>query len=100
MTIPLPNRSPQSLEQTLVEQSRNFRQQTLQRLDLQPFFGADTTVGVENEFQVAVEGKKDDVDLAIAIIDSNYYKNLTRRAGRGDLSPHVLSDLDAFLGEQ
>ena len=100
MTSPLPPYIAKGGEPTLAAQSRNFRQQTLQHLASQPFFGTDTTVGVENEFQVAVEGKKEDADLALAIIESNYYKNLTRRAGRGDLSPHVLSDLDAFLGEQ
>ena len=101
MTIPLPhNISPMGFAPSLADQSRNFREQILQHLDQQPFFGTDTTVGVENEFQVAVEGNKDEVDLALTIIDSNYYKNLTRRAGRGDLSPHVLNDLDAFLNEQ
>ena len=100
MTIPLPQNIPMGFTPALADQSQNFREHILQHLDLQPFFGTDTTVGVENEFQVAVEGEKDAVDLALTIIDSNYYKNLTRRAQRGDLSPHVLNDLDAFLGEQ
>jgi len=101
MTIPLPQMmSSTSSTQSFADQAEGFRQNILQRLDLQPFSGADTTVGVENEFQVAVEGKKDEVDLALTIVASNYYKNLTLRARRGDLSPHVLTDLDAFLNEQ
>ncbi len=96
MTLPLP---PVTASEISI-QADLFRRQVLQRADRTPFFGTDTTVGVENEFQVAIEGKKEDVDLALTIVASNYYKNLTRRARRGDLSPHVLTELDAFLDEQ
>nr|NJM03324.1 hypothetical protein [Desulfobacula sp.] len=51
-----------------------------------PFFGEDATAGVENEFQAAVLGKKEDLDLARTIEDSNYYKNMVRRAESGDIS--------------
>ncbi len=100
MTLPLPPIATRGAPSDLARQADLFRQQVLQRADVTPFFGDDTTVGVENEFQVAVEGKKEDVDLALAIVDSNYYKNLTLRARRGDLSPQVLTELDAFLNEQ
>ncbi len=100
MTIPFPPGPPLHSEQALADQALHFRRHILQGLEQQPFSGIDTTVGVENEFQVAVEGKKNDVDLAQTILDSGYYKNLALRALRGDLSPHVLNELDAFLNEQ
>jgi hypothetical protein len=100
MTVPLPSLIPPIERSELARQAEHFRQQILDASGKHPFSGADTTVGVENEFQVAVEGNRSAVDLAIAIVESNYYKNLTLRARRGDLSPHLLNDLDAFLGDQ
>ncbi|MDD2463338.1 MAG: hypothetical protein PHI97_05020 [Desulfobulbus sp.] len=79
--------------------AEKFRHQLLARQDELPFSSADTTVGIENEFQVAVEGNKTDVDLALTLIHSNYYQNLKARAGRGDLSPHQLAELNTFLDE-
>ncbi len=65
-----------------------------------PFLGADVTVGLENEFQVAVIGRPAEVDLVQTILGSRYYRNLTRRTGRGDLAPNTLNELDAWLDEQ
>lgn len=62
-----------------------------------PFSGPDTTCGVENEFQVAVAGNPDDVDLAITLKNSQAYKTLRARAARGDLNPKLLRELDTFL---
>jgi len=64
-----------------------------------PFIGGDSSVGMEYELQVAVEGRHDDVDLPISILESNYYKNIVKRAGRGDLSVDSVEDLNAFLYE-
>ena len=64
---------------------------------MEPFLGADVSVGVENEFQVAVEGRAAEVDLVQTILASRYYRNLTRRTGRGDLAAQALDELDAFL---
>ena len=100
MTVPLfPPFVPLDRSE-LDRRAEHFRLYNLHADGQRPFFGDDTTVGVENEFQVAVEGNRSDVDLAIAIVESNYYKNLTLRARRGDLSPHLLTDLDDFLNEQ
>lgn len=100
MTIPLPAITGPLDGLELERRTAAVRQQILQAETHLPFSGIDTTVGVENEFQVAVAGNRSDVDLALAIAESNYYQNLTRRARRGDLSPHLLTELDAFLGEQ
>ncbi len=100
MTIPLLSANPGNTRSKVALQAERFRRQFLQHTEHQPFTAADTTVGVENEFQVAVEGTKEAVDLALSIIESNYYKNLTLRADRGDLSPHVLADLKGFLNDE
>jgi hypothetical protein len=64
---------------------------------LQPFAGEDTSVGMEYELQVAVEGGHQDVDLASTIRNSNYFKNITKRTGRGDLPSACLDSLKEFL---
>ena len=95
---------PPTFEQTLsrppVEVAQRFRQQFQVKQAEFPFTGEDTTVGVENEFQVAVEGSRTEVDLALSLVGSNSYKNLQARADRGELSPHQLAELDAFLNEE
>ena len=68
--------------------------------DEYPFWGDDVTIGLENEFQVAVEGAREDVDLAQSIITSKYYTNLKLRTERGDLAPRVLAELDGFLNSK
>ena len=80
--------------------AEQFRNELANGLKNLPFCGNDTTVGLENEFQVAVEGCKTEVDLAITLVESNYYKNLQARAGRGDLTPHQLAELNSFLDEE
>lgn len=64
-----------------------------------PFSCGDTTAGVENEFQAAVLGKKKDLDLALTIEDSNYYKNMIRRAASGDISGKKIAALEKFLNQ-
>lgn len=64
---------------------------------LQPFAGEDTSVGMEYELQVAVEGSHRDVDLAATIRSSSYFKNIAKRTGRGDLPPSCLESLKTFL---
>lgn len=99
MTL-LPPTFDQTLSRPPSEVAEQFRHQFLVRQTELPFTSRDTTVGVENEFQVAVEGRKTDVDLALSLVGSNSYKNLRARANRGDLSPHQLAELDAFLNEE
>lgn len=73
--------------------------QRLAHLGVAPFLDADVTVGLENEFQVAVIGRPTEVDLVQTILGSRYYRNLTRRTGRGDLDASTLNELDALLDE-
>jgi hypothetical protein len=66
-------------------------------LGLRPFCDADTSVGMEYELQVAVEGDHQDVDLTATIRNSSYFKNVVKRTDRGDLPPNCLESLQEFL---
>lgn len=65
-----------------------------------PFSSGDTTAGTENELQVVVLGNRKDLDLAITIEESNYYKNLIRRAARGDTSKKTILELESYLSQE
>jgi len=62
-----------------------------------PFCDGDVTAGAENEIQVAVIGRQEDVDLPETIAHSNYFTNIMRRARSGDTSPRLVSYLENFL---
>lgn len=62
-----------------------------------PFVPDDLTCGCENEFQVAVEGSTDSVDLPAKIINSRYYQNLIRRVKSGDTPSRLLKDLEDLI---
>ena len=64
---------------------------------LTPFAGNDSSVGMEYELQVAVEGDQNDVDLPLSVCASTYYKNVVKRTARGDLPPLCLDLLQDFL---
>lgn len=96
MTLPL-TPAPSTSLRSAAELAEGFRRQLLVQHTRLPFSAEDTTAGVENEFQVAVEGDRNDVDLALALVGSTSYTNLQARAARGDLSPHLLKELNAFL---
>jgi hypothetical protein len=79
-------------------------QRTLQRFfsslsikSLTPFTDKDSSVGMEFELQVAVEGDHKDVDLPTTISSSTFFKNVVKRSARGDLSPAGLQSLKDFL---
>lgn len=46
-----------------------------------------------------VTGTRDQVDLARAVAESNYFKNLTRRAAAGDASTSLVRDIEDYLSE-
>jgi hypothetical protein len=64
-----------------------------------PFTPSDTTAGAENEYQTAVEGARHHVDLACEIEDSGFFRNLKKRAQRGDTPRSTVAALEAFLSE-
>ncbi len=70
---------------------------SLAALGHQPFCDADTSVGMEYELQVAVEGHHRDVDLTATLRNSSYFKNVVKRTARGDLLPSCLESLKEFL---
>lgn len=63
------------------------------------FTKGDITAGIETEYQTAVEGEKDVVDLPQYIINSSYYANLIKRTNNGEYQPHKLKELNIFLNE-
>ena len=68
-------------------------------LETLPFSVNDTTAGSENELQTIVEGKKHNVDLPITIEQSNYFRNIIKRAAAGDAPKTVITDIEKFLND-
>lgn len=64
-----------------------------------PFADQDTTAGSETELQVAVAGRRGDVDLPLTIEASSYFENLLRRARSGDGSDRPIHALEEFLAD-
>lgn len=64
-----------------------------------PFTRDDITLGSESELQVVVLGTRDNVDLPQIIVQSNYYKNIVKRAKTGEFPQKVVSQLESFLSE-
>lgn len=62
-----------------------------------PFSYEDTTAGSETELQVAVAGRRNQVDLPLTIEASSYFENLVRRARSGDSSERVIHELEHYL---
>ncbi|WP_422698818.1 hypothetical protein [Desulfosarcina cetonica] len=62
-----------------------------------PFMPADATAGSENEYQTAVLGHRQQVDLSLAIEDSSFFRNLKKRIQRGDAPPSRVTALERFL---
>ena len=62
-----------------------------------PFGVGDATAGAENELLTVVNGPRDQVDLARAVEESNYFRNLSRRAAAGDASTSLVRDIEGFL---
>jgi hypothetical protein len=63
-----------------------------------PFVPTDVTAGSESEMQTVVLGKRTDVDLPLAIEQSNYLANICKRAKSGDASAKIMTDLERYLG--
>jgi len=66
-------------------------------IELLPFSADDVTAGSETELQTAVCGSKNNVDLAIAIEQSSYYRNLIKRAATGESSQRLVRDIEGYL---
>jgi hypothetical protein len=62
-----------------------------------PFGPGDVTVGSENEWMAAVRGRPDQVDLPRAVAESNYIKNLMRRAAAGEASSRLVRAVNEYL---
>lgn len=64
-----------------------------------PYAVSDVTVGCENELQTAICGRKENVDLPVSIIESNYYQNILKRAAAGEMSKKVIRDFEEHIHE-
>lgn len=60
-------------------------------------FVEDATAGSETELHAAAVGARADVDLPLAIEESNYFANAARRAEAGDTPRQVLNRLENWL---
>lgn len=67
-------------------------------LDLLPFSLNDTTAGSETELQAAVAGRREEIDLAVTIEQSNFFANILKRAASGESPRSLVGDLERFLG--
>lgn len=64
-----------------------------------PFSLNDTTAGAENEFQVVVEGNRNNVDLPLIIEGCGYYRNILKRIKSGEASGRAIADIEKFLND-
>lgn len=64
-----------------------------------PFMPDDVTVGTENEYQTAVCGKMEQVDLPKTILFSNYYLNMLKRVQSGEIKKTRIDDLKKYLSK-
>jgi len=62
-----------------------------------PFTPLDVTAGVENELQAAVLGTKENVDLPLTILSSNYYGNILKRMQSGELDKRTINAIENYL---
>ena len=63
-----------------------------------PFSSEDITAGSENEYQAAVFGTKEQVDLPITLEASNFYKNMVN-GSRRRTTRKVATELEKFLAD-
>jgi hypothetical protein len=62
-----------------------------------PFSCGDATAGSETELQVAVRGSAATVDLPRSIRNSNFFRNVFRRAAAGEMPRRSISRLERYL---
>jgi hypothetical protein len=106
------NENPPCLTVTPTQRSEeriHSPREVMEKLDVYQLFGVDvealpfslydTTAGSETELQAVVIGKKEDVDLPLTIIQSNYYANIIRRRAAGELPNRVMTELERYLQE-
>jgi hypothetical protein len=72
------------------------RRLTLHRL---PFGPQDVTAGSEDELQAIVSGKSTNCDLPIAIRESKFYRNLTKRISSGQAPRKTFLEIEEFLND-
>ena len=64
-----------------------------------PFGVGDATAGAENELLTVIHGPREQVDLARAVEESNYFKNLTWRAASGDAPKRLVRGIEDYLSD-
>jgi len=61
------------------------------------FLRGDVTAGMETEFQTAVVGSKDKVDLPLQVKNSVFFENLLKRTKNGEYHPSKLKNVQNYL---
>jgi hypothetical protein len=64
-----------------------------------PFRPDDVTIGTESEYQTAVIGNQENVDLPITIRESAYFANISRRVKSGDTAKRSVYRLEEFMDD-
>ena len=64
-----------------------------------PFSLEDATCGCENELQAVVIGSRKNVDLPATIETSNYFRNIIKRHGRGEMDRKIINELEYWLAD-
>ncbi len=65
-----------------------------------PFAPGDAMAGVENELQTAVLGDSTTVDLPVSIRESDFFRNIRKRAQSGESTGKPASELDKYLDDR
>jgi len=94
------NKSPSSYFQQKIDRlSQIFgasRQSPSNLAHILPFSADDITAGSENEYQAAVLGSKEHVDLPLTLETSNFYKNIVNGSTRRG-TKRVATELEKYL---
>ena len=64
-----------------------------------PFSSHDITAGSENELQAVVGGSRHRVDLPLTLEQSNFFRNVLKRAAAGESPQGLVSSLEQYLNE-
>jgi hypothetical protein len=64
-----------------------------------PFRPEDVSIGTESEYQTAVIGNQENVDLPVTIRGSAYFANISRRVKTGDTAKRSVYRLEEFMDD-
>lgn len=96
MVVDLPGMTPVSAGQALTWMGLEGRRE----VEAIPFGPGDVSVGCETELQAATLGRREQVDLPLAIEKSSFYANMRKRVASGEITRRAVSDLESYLNQE